>query len=517
MGARLGAGFACVLALTLALGAFSVVQMRQQQAVAAEIAGHWLPGIALLGELRDLTSRIRRREFQHLIAQSAQERRKYEKEIADLKEKVAAERRAYERLALSPPEREALNVFASSLDAYYTAGGALMALSSQGEKSFEAARNSINAPEGVSRKSFNAVLDQLDAMIVKGRDSGRAAEQASAAAARAGVAWTLGLVVVALGTGIALAVWITRSSVNRIERAMRATQSITQGDLATVIIDDSHDQIGALLSTLEQMRQRIDGVVGSVREASHAVSLAAGEIAAGNSDLSSRTEQQAAALEQTSSAMTQLGTTVRHNADSARQADGLARSASDVAQRGGDAVAQVVSTMRGITDSSRRIAEIIGVIDGIAFQTNILALNAAVEAARAGEQGRGFAVVASEVRTLAQRSAQAAREIKTLIDESVVRVDAGDRQVGEAGRTIGEVVDAIGRMTAIVAQISSAAVQQTAGLDQVSQAITSMDSMTQQNASMVEEASAAAHSLNSQARHLVEQVSFFRTSGVVPG
>ena len=186
MGARLRACFACVLALTLALGAFSVVQMRQQQAVAAEIAGHWLPGIALLGELRDLTSRIRRREFQHLIAQSAQERRKYEKEIADLKEKVAAERRAYERLALSPPEREALNVFASSLDAYYTAGGALMALSSQGEKSFEAARNSINAPEGVSRKSFNAVLDQLDAMIVKGRDSGRAAEQASAAAARAG-------------------------------------------------------------------------------------------------------------------------------------------------------------------------------------------------------------------------------------------------------------------------------------------------------------------------------------------
>jgi methyl-accepting chemotaxis protein len=239
--------------------------------------------------------------------------------------------------------------------------------------------------------------------------------------------------------------------------------------------------------------------VTEVRLGSDSVATASQQIAQGNQDLSGRTEQQASALQQTSATMEQLGTTVRHNADSARQANQLALGASSVAERGGQMVGQVVQTMKGINDSSRRIADIIGVIDGIAFQTNILALNAAVEAARAGEQGRGFAVVASEVRSLAKRSADAAREIKTLISASVERVEHGSEQVDQAGKTMTEIVAAIARVTAIVAEISSASAEQSTGVGQVSEAVQQMDQATQQNAALVEESAAAAESLQQQA------------------
>jgi methyl-accepting chemotaxis protein-1 (serine sensor receptor) len=240
------------------------------------------------------------------------------------------------------------------------------------------------------------------------------------------------------------------------------------------------------------------------------VASASSQIATGNSDLSMRTEQQASALQETAASMEQLGTAVRHNADNASQANQLARGASEVAQRGGDVVGEVVETMRGINESSRRIGDIIGVIDGIAFQTNILALNAAVEAARAGEQGRGFAVVAGEVRNLAQRSAEAAREIKQLIAASVERVERGTAQVDRAGATMKEIVGAVGRVTDIMGEISSASAQQSAGVAQVGNAVGQMDTATQQNAALVEQSAAAAESLRGQARELVEAVAVFR-------
>jgi methyl-accepting chemotaxis protein len=268
--------------------------------------------------------------------------------------------------------------------------------------------------------------------------------------------------------------------------------------------------MGRLMEGLQKMQTRLTATVAKVREGSISIGTATTQIAAGNLDLSSRTEQQAASLEETASSMEELTSTVKQNADNARQANQLAISASDVAVRGGSVVTEVVTTMASIDESAKRIVDIIGVIDGIAFQTNILALNAAVEAARAGEQGRGFAVVASEVRSLAQRSANAAKEIKTLIDDSVDKVGAGSKLVAQAGQTMTEVVDSVKHVTDIMSEILAASQEQSAGIEQVNTAIVQMDQVTQQNAALVEEAAAAAASLKEQAANLSATVSVFK-------
>ena len=285
---------------------------------------------------------------------------------------------------------------------------------------------------------------------------------------------------------------------------------VAGGDLTSVIEVTSNDETGQLLQALKDMNASLFNVVRQVRVGTDTIAAASSEIAGGNLDLSARTEQQAGALEETTSSMEQMNSTVRQNADNARQANGLAASASEVARRGGQVVSQVVQTMASIDTSSRKIVDIIGVIDGIAFQTNILALNAAVEAARAGEQGRGFAVVASEVRNLAQRSAGAAKEIKGLIDNSVGQVELGTRLVRQAGSTMDEVVASVQRVTDIMGEISSASREQQTGIAQINLAITEMDGVTQQNAALVEEAAAAAAALQDQASSLAEVVSVFK-------
>ncbi|BEV16570.1 hypothetical protein HBDW_33580 [Herbaspirillum sp. DW155] len=284
---------------------------------------------------------------------------------------------------------------------------------------------------------------------------------------------------------------------------------IAAGELA-VEVALKHGDRSSLLYSVAQMREQLAMIVGKIRTATDSITNGANEIARGNSDLSARTEEQAGSIEETASAMEQLTSTVKQNADNARQANKLAESASGIAIEGGQVVGKVVETMDSINESSKRIVDIISVIDGIAFQTNILALNAAVEAARAGEQGRGFAVVASEVRGLAQRSAAAAKEIKVLINDSVAKVDAGSELVGQAGTTIGQVVDSVRKVTDIVGEISSATLEQSAGLDEINRAIGQMDQSTQQNAALVEEAAAAAESLKDQARILSEAMSVFR-------
>ena len=287
---------------------------------------------------------------------------------------------------------------------------------------------------------------------------------------------------------------------------------MASGDLTTDHGDvlTRRDGIGELQRSLHEMCERLSAVVGAVRSNAECVATASAQIAQGNADLSQRTEQQASALEETASSMEQLGSTVQHNADGARQANQLAQGAADVAVKGGDVVGQLVETMRSIHASSTRIADIIGVIDGIAFQTNILALNAAVEAARAGEQGRGFAVVASEVRSLAGRSAEVAREIKALIAASVERVEQGTALVDQAGLTMTEVVGAITRVTDLMGEIASASVEQSTGVAQVGAAVSQMDRATQQNVALVEESAAAADSLKDQAQQLVRSVAVFR-------
>lgn len=314
----------------------------------------------------------------------------------------------------------------------------------------------------------------------------------------------------ALLAGVALSFWLARSITQPLRQAVDVAEAIARFDLSSRIDVRSHDETGRLLHSLASMQGALQNLVRSVRLSTDSISVASAEIATGNMDLSSRTEQTASSLQEAAASMMQLTGTVRQTADSAATANQLASSAAEVAQRGGSVVSQVVSTMEEISGSSRRIGDIIGTIDGIAFQTNILALNAAVEAARAGEQGRGFAVVAGEVRSLAQRSAEAAREIKTLIGASVEKVESGARLVKDAGETMTEIVSSVQRVTDIIGEISAAAQEQRDGIDQINVAVSHLDQMTQQNAALVEEAASAAESLKDQSGKLAEEVTVFK-------
>jgi methyl-accepting chemotaxis protein len=321
--------------------------------------------------------------------------------------------------------------------------------------------------------------------------------------------------VAAIVMGIFAAWWITHTITKPINEAVKVAETVSSGDLTSDIQVHSTDETGQLMNALKIMNSNLVSIVGQVRNGTDLMATASTEIAAGNQDLSSRTEQQASSLEETASSMEELTSTVKFNAENAREANALAISAAEIASRGGTVVGEVVNTMGSINDSSRKIVDIISVIDGIAFQTNILALNAAVEAARAGEQGRGFAVVASEVRTLAQRSAAAAKDIKSLIDDSVQKVSLGSDLVDKAGQTMGEIVTSINRVTQIMTQISHASEEQSIGIAQVNDAITQMDQVTQQNAALVEQAAAAAESMQEQSAKLADVVSVFKLDGLL--
>jgi len=350
----------------------------------------------------------------------------------------------------------------------------------------------------------------LDQLLPLKEAAGKAAYERTA-----GMNTPLNTASIALAVTLALLIlgvvtWVMRSITRSLDDAVHVARQVADGDLATSINVDRRDEMGRLLQALAAMQGSLRRVVGGVRASAMGVSRASADIARGNAQLAQRTEEQASSLEETASSIEELTGTVRLNAQNAQHANELAAGASRVAERGGAVMGQVVQTMEAITASSRRIADIIGVIDGIAFQTNILALNVAVEAARAGEQGRGFAVVAAEVRSLAQRSAEAAREIKALIADSVGKVESGGRLVDEAGRTMGEIVDGVQRVTAIMAEISAASEEQSSGIEQVNRAIAQMDQATQQNASLVGEASSATRMLEQDAARLAEAVAVFR-------
>ncbi len=371
----------------------------------------------------------------------------------------------------------------------------------------------INYPAPQYFDEFTRTIDGLFAFNAEAMQSMSLVLQSRADASQRAMLLVSVLMLLGLAGGMVLSLVFVRSITGPVGDAVKVARAVADGNLAIEVPVLGTNELGQLMAALSDMRAHLEQVVTAVMHGSESVATASAEIAQGNNDLSNRTEQQASALEQTAASMEELGSTVSQNADNARQANQLAQSASTVAVRGGEVVGQVVHTMRDINESSRKIADIISVIDGIAFQTNILALNAAVEAARAGDQGRGFAVVASEVRSLAGRSAEAAKEIKALINASVERVEHGSSLVDHAGATMTEVVNAIKRVTDIMGEISSASSEQSTGVSEVGEAVGQMDQVTQQNAALVEEMAAAASSLKSQAQDLLATVAVFHLPG----
>ena len=386
----------------------------------------------------------------------------------------------------------------------------LRALAPYDPKSADSARavdESVRSIDRAPTKKIDDIVSYIEGE--SHRLLGAMAEEREAAQRRSAIT-LLAIVVTTLVLGGVAMTWLARSITHPLNDAIAIAQTVSHGDLSAPIEVRSSDEIGELLDALKNMQDSLAGIVRKVRSGTEAIANASQEIASGNLDLSARTEQQASSLSETAASMGQLTVTVKQNGENANQASTLAGNASAVAARGGEAVAQVIDTMGAINASSRKIVDIIGVIDGIAFQTNILALNAAVEAARAGEQGRGFAVVASEVRNLAQRSAAAAKEIKELINDSVTQVENGSRLVGQAGSTMDDVVASVSGVSTIISDIAVASSAQNEGIDQINLAIAQMDGVTQQNAALVEEAAAAAEAMKQQALNLAEAVSIFK-------
>ncbi len=464
--------------------------------------------LVALGQLDTVIRAVNRNQL--VVAKSLTDGGENDKAQADQAEKHLAEQKtiweAYKATYLTDSEK-ILVARADTLFASFDTQAMRPALEAMRAGDAAAVAKVLNGPMtsiyGELRKPINDLI-QLQLDVAKAEYIG-----AHATFSRFRLI-ALALLLFGIATGIAMCIWLIRSISTPIEHSVKIAQAVAAGDLTQRIEADSSDETGRLLKALSAMSIGLHSIVTKVRLSTDTIATASSQIAAGNLDLSSRTEEQASSLEETAASMEELTSTVKNNEHNATQANVLALQAADMAEEGGKVVAKVVVTMGSINESSKKIADIISVIDGIAFQTNILALNAAVEAARAGEQGRGFAVVASEVRNLAQRSATAAKEIKALIDDSVRQVGEGVELVGAAGVTMDDVVQSVKRVTDIMSEITAASKEQTSGIEQINQAILQMDQVTQQNASLVEEAAAAAESLQDQARDLAEVVSTFK-------
>ncbi len=502
---KLIGGFALVLAVALVQSLLSMALLHRVNDTSNDLARHWLPGVQTAEAIKDTLAQMRVQRMQLAMLEDSGKVPAVEAKLAELEKQLSVHLAGYGKLLDSAEEKALLDAADAELK-IYVGMNATIAARMRDLRAVEA-KVILNGEGARSFAAANATIAKLVELNARGSDAAAKVADATYDRARALLAVSL-CVMVVLGLGIG---WlVSRNLVLAATAAVKQADLIADGDLTHSVTVDRHDEMGRLLTSLGRMQDNLRKIVSGVRQNAEGVATSSAEISAGNHDLSSRTEQQASALEQTAASMEELGSTVKQNADNARQANQLAMSASTVAVSGGEVVDRVVETMKGINESSRRIADIIGTIDGIAFQTNILALNAAVEAARAGEQGRGFAVVASEVRSLAQRSAEAAKEIKSLISTSVERVEQGTSLVDQAGSTMKEVVASIKRVTDIMGEISAASVEQSTGVAQVGEAITQMDQATQQNAALVEESAAAAESLKGQARKLVEEVAVFK-------
>lgn len=510
--ARLGAAFAVLLLLMLGVIATSILRFASIGAINDKIIRQDWVSVAAANAIDAAAREDAKRTLALFILPDQAARAKSYARIDADKKAIDAALATLDNLTTTADGKAAL-AKVQSARAAYSASFLKVADLVEADSKDEAAAMMNNE----TFPALDILLDDIKAMV----DSQKRQVDASGTVAKEDIASSRNIMI-ALGAfgllaGVGLAFWITRSITAPLNEAVDIAKGVARGDLTRNILPGSSDETGQLLQALKEMNDSLARTVGEVRAATEAISGASSEIASGNLDLSGRTESQASSLEETASTVEELTSTVKQNADNARQANQLVVSASDVALKGGTVVGQVVATMGSIKDSSRKVVDIIGVIDSIAFQTNILALNAAVEAARAGEQGRGFAVVATEVRNLAQRSASAAREIKTLIDDSVEKVDAGSRLVDEAGNTMNEIVTSVKQVADIMSEITAASQEQSHGIEQVNEAVGQMDEMTQQNAALVEQAAAAAQSMQDQAAALSQAVSVFKLTALAHG
>jgi methyl-accepting chemotaxis protein len=509
IGSRLGIGFATILVLSLAGTASALYTARTNAEATTQLMQQPLAKERLVADWYVMTySAIARTS---MIARSSDDTLStvFAKPIADSVTNTTAIVKDVEKRLTTDEEKEAFQSIVALRKKYQDAKVQVM----NARKAGDAAAAAKIYADGFE-PAAQAYSDKVQGLLKIQRRSIDDAGKAIAAAHDRSTHLVILLSVLAAALGGVGAWLITRSITAPLSAAVGVAETVAAGDLGTQFTGYPKDEVGDLMRALQTMNGSLSNVVSEVQQGTSAISTASGEIAAGNLDLSSRTEQQASSLEETAASMEELTSTVRQNADNAAQANTLALAASEVAVRGGAIVGRVVDTMSSIDSSARKIVDIIGVIDGIAFQTNILALNAAVEAARAGEQGRGFAVVASEVRNLAQRSAGAAKEIKALIGDSMTQVNAGTTLVQQAGATMDDVVSSVARVTDMMSEITSASQEQRIGIDQVNEAIAQMDQVTQQNAALVEEAAAAAASMQEQAARLAQAAAGFRLGGM---
>jgi methyl-accepting chemotaxis protein len=502
---KLIVSFGAVLLLTLILGVSNMLSMNRVNQASTDLADNWMPSVRAVMDLRTDVGELRRWELAHLLNDDAAAMADYEKRMDTALATLRQHRDTYEKLISSTDEKAIAAEFDKGLAAFMADHGKMIDLSRAGNKTEARALSA-----GTSAAALGTITENVNKLVKLNVEGGDAASEAASVVYQNARITSIILLVVNISIGMALAMWVARIVAGPLQEAVSLARDVADGDLTRSIDVRSACETGQLMQALKDMTGNLQNLVSQVRHGTDTIATASSEIASGNQDLSSRTEEQASSLEETASSMEELTSTVKQNADNARQANQLAQSASGIALKGGNVVGQVVGTMASINESSRKIVDIISVIDGIAFQTNILALNAAVEAARAGEQGRGFAVVAGEVRNLAHRSAAAAKDIKLLISDSVEKVETGSALVNQAGETMNEIVTSITRVTDIMSEITSASVEQSAGIEQVNTAIVQMDQVTQQNAALVEQAAAAAESMQEQAAKLSEVVSVFK-------
>ncbi len=511
VGTRLISGFGLLIAALVVISAVALVQLNAINRDLHDLRDNRLRKVQVFNKLKDNLQTVASITRSAVLLNDAAAAAPLVEKIKPIRASNVEIFAELDKTVTSPKGIELLKIIHDTRGSYSKGLDQAMKLGMSGNPDdFKAASSLLNGEIAAKQDIlFKAVEDSLALQSASAEEIGQQANERVDSSSSLILSISVLAIVAGLFVAWAIARGLTRQLGAEPVDVADAVGHVAQGDLTQAITLRAGDS-SSIMASVKQMQESLRRTVATVRQGSEAVSTASAEIASGNSDLSARTESQASALEETAASMEELGSTVKQNADNARQANQLAQSASTVAVQGGEVVAQVVDTMKGINDSSKRIADIISVIDGIAFQTNILALNAAVEAARAGEQGRGFAVVASEVRSLAGRSAEAAKEIKTLIDDSVQRVEQGSALVDRAGTTMTEVVSSIRRVTDIMGEISAASSEQSAGVAQVGEAVTQMDQATQQNAALVEEMAAAASSLRSQAQELVATVAQFK-------